>query len=126
MGDNLERDLPCGSCTHKTAACLYGSQFKIYTDHKPLKSLFLLEVKKAKILRWSVLITEYGAPIEHRKGAHNIRADMLSRIKTADAETSAMDTTEERVAANDIANDWQLQIPWEIDKSEWNALKEEM
>ena len=64
---------------------LYGSQFTIYTDHKPLKSLFLSEVKNTKIQRWSVLIAEYGAPIEYRKGAHNIRADMLSRIKTADA-----------------------------------------
>ena len=59
---------------------LYGARFVIYTDHKPLKSLFLGEVKNTKIQRWSSLIAEYGAPIEHRSGKNNIRADMLSRI----------------------------------------------
>ena len=55
---------------------LYGARFVIYTDHKPLKSLFLGEVKNRKIQRWSSLIAEYGAPIEHRSGKNNIRADM--------------------------------------------------
>ena len=59
---------------------LYGAKFVIYTDHKPLKSLFLSEVKNTKIQRWSSLIAEYAAPIEHYKGKLNIRADMLSRI----------------------------------------------
>ena len=45
---------------------VYGSEFIIYTDHKPLKALFLLAVKNTKIQRWAVLIAEYGAPIEYR------------------------------------------------------------
>ena len=61
---------------------LYASEFTIFTDHKPLKSLFLSEIKNTKIQRWAVLIAEYGAPIQYRKGKNNIRADMLSRIKT--------------------------------------------
>ena len=59
---------------------LYGAKFVIYTDHKPLKSLFLSEVKNTKIQGWSSLIAEYAAPIEHYKGKLNIRADMLPRI----------------------------------------------
>ena len=42
---------------------LYGAQFTIYTDHKPLKSLFLSEVKNTKIQRWAVLIAECGPPL---------------------------------------------------------------
>ena len=61
---------------------LWGAEFVIYTDHKPLKSLFLNEVKNTKIQRWAVLIAEFGAPIEYRQGKNNIRADMLSRIKS--------------------------------------------
>ena len=61
---------------------LWGAEFTIFTDHKPLKSLFLQEVKNTKIQRWAVLIAEYGAPIKYREGKNNIRADMLSRIKT--------------------------------------------
>ena len=59
---------------------LYGAKFVIYTDHKPLKSLFLSEVKNTKVQRWSSLIAEYAAPIEHYKGKLNVRADMLSQI----------------------------------------------
>ena len=61
---------------------LYGADFEIYTDHKPLKALFLGEVQNTKIQRWNSLIAEYGAPIHYTKGSSNIRADMLSRIKS--------------------------------------------
>ena len=63
---------------------LWGAEFTIYTDHKPLKSLFLQEVKNTRIQRWAVLIAEFGAPIKYREGRNNIRADMLSRIKVQD------------------------------------------
>ena len=70
---------------------LYGAQFTVYTDHKPLKSLFLGEVKNTKIQRWAVLIAEYGCNIEYIAGKKNIRADMLSRLRTP-SETATFDT----------------------------------
>ena len=60
---------------------LYGADFVILTDHKPLRSLFSARIENAKIQRWAVAIKEYAAPIEYRQGKHNVRADMLSRIK---------------------------------------------
>ena len=63
---------------------LYGAQFTILTDHKPLKSLFLNEIKNTKIQRWAMLIAEYGMPIEHHSGKNNVRADMLSRLSHDD------------------------------------------
>ena len=59
---------------------IHGAEFTVYTNHKPLKSLFLQEQKNTRIQRWAVLLAEYGAPIEYWKGANNIRADMLSRV----------------------------------------------
>ena len=59
---------------------LFGAQFVIYTDHKPLKALFVGEVRNTKTQRWASLISEYGAPIEYKSGRNNVRADMLSRI----------------------------------------------
>ena len=59
---------------------LYGAEFTVYTDHKPLTSLFTKEMQKTKIQRGAVLLSEYGAIIQYRKGKNNIRADMLSRI----------------------------------------------
>ena len=42
---------------------LWGAQFTVYTDHKPLKSLFFNEVKNTRVQRWAVLIAEYGCEI---------------------------------------------------------------
>ena len=61
---------------------LWGAKFEIHTDHKPLLALFKSEVKNSKIQRWAIQISEYGAPIRYHPGKLNIRADMLSRIKT--------------------------------------------
>ena len=95
---------------NKLRPYLYGAKFTIYTDHKPLKSLFLSEVKNTKIQRWAVLLAEYGAPIEYRQGPNNVRADMLSRIRpwmnvSRDSETICAVEEEE-------------EIPWEFDQLE--------
>ena len=42
---------------------------------------FQNEIAISKVQCWAIIIQEYGAPICHRKGKHNIRADMLSRMK---------------------------------------------
>ena len=104
---------------------LYCSEFTIYTDHKPLKALFLSEVKNTKIQRSAVLIAEYGAPIEYRKGAHNIRADMMSRILDPTPEISLVDTTKVWFAAEDLEGEHPINIPWEFDQLEKNSLREE-
>jgi len=64
----------------KLHAYLWGADFEIHTDHKPLKSLFFSEIKNSKLQRWAIQISEYGAPILYHPGRLNIRADMLSRI----------------------------------------------
>ena len=61
---------------------LYGAKFHVYTDHKPLTSLFTKQMVNTKIQRWAILLAEYGATISYRKGSNNIRADMLSQNKT--------------------------------------------
>jgi hypothetical protein len=66
---------------NKLRTYIYGAAFTVYTDHKPFKSLFTKDMNNTKIQRWGVLLAEYGAMIEYRKGANNIRGDMLSRIK---------------------------------------------
>ncbi len=60
---------------------LLAADFVVYTDHKPLLSLFTKEMNNTKIQRWSVLIAEFGAKIMYHPGKLNIHADMLSRIR---------------------------------------------
>lgn len=64
----------------KFHAYLWGAEFEIHTDHKPLRSLFRSEIKNTKLQRWAIQISEYGAPILYHPGRLNIRADTLSRI----------------------------------------------
>ena len=77
----------------KLRTYLYGAQFTVYTDHKPLKALFTRQMNSTKVQRWGVLLAEYGARIEYRRGRNNIRADMLSRIRPTH-EVAVFDTGE--------------------------------
>ena len=86
---------------------LYGANFVVYTDHKPLLCLFSKSLNNTKIQRWAILLAEYGATIKYRPGSNNIRADMLSRLPPAPV--SAMDSdceyTEPPGEPADIADD---------------------
>ena len=59
---------------------LLGSKFTVYTDHKPLRSLFTADMRNAKVQRWGILIDEYQCDIQYRPGK-SMKADFLSRLK---------------------------------------------
>ena len=61
---------------------LRGSQFTVFTDHKPLRSLFTSEMKNARIQRWAIMLQEYGCDIHYHAGKLNVPADFLARIPT--------------------------------------------
>ena len=79
------------ACVTKLRPYLLGAEFKVVTDHKPLRSIFTGMMRNTTIQRWAVLLAEYGAKIEYRKGANNIRADMLSRLRPPVDESEEMD-----------------------------------
>ena len=64
---------------------IYGKdRFTIYTDHKPLISLFGAHAKlptlvAARVQRWALTLSAYNYKIEYRTGASNRNADALSR-----------------------------------------------
>lgn len=98
---------------------LQGAEFVIITDHKPLKSLFLAEINNTRIQRWAVLLAEYAAPIEYRKGANNVRADFLSRLKPVTPHPPP-------VLEAGMAAFCELEgTPWEFDALEPDALAQE-
>jgi hypothetical protein len=62
---------------------LLGRPFVIYTDHKPLLSLFspdkrLPPVAAARILRWSLVLAGYQYVLKYRPGPENGNADAMS------------------------------------------------
>lgn len=59
---------------------LYGRQFKIQTDHRPLIYLFGMRDPSSRLLKFRLQLEEYNFTIEYLKGSKNAAADALSRI----------------------------------------------
>ena len=51
----------------------------VYSDHNPLVFLHKLKDKNQRLLRWSLILSEYNMTISHIKGRDNLIADCLSR-----------------------------------------------
>src|SRR5436190_9412409 len=71
---------------------VYGTKFKIVTDHKPLIWLFNVNDPGSRLIRWRLKLEEYDYEIIHKAGRANANADALSRNVTREAN----DTEEER------------------------------
>jgi len=58
---------------------LYGQNFVIETDHKPL--LFIRDNKSfnSRITRWSLILQSFSFTVKYIKGTENVLADSLSR-----------------------------------------------
>ncbi|GKD99842.1 reverse transcriptase domain-containing protein [Tanacetum coccineum] len=53
----------------------------VYTDHSALKYLLAKQDAKPRLLRWILLLQEFDVIIRDKKGAENLAADHLSRLK---------------------------------------------
>ena len=58
---------------------LQDSAFKVVTDHAALQWLPTKKFDNARLMRWSMLLSDYKYTVEHRKGKSNANADALSR-----------------------------------------------
>ena len=59
---------------------LYGRQFTVVTDHRPLEWLMSKTEPTGRLARWAIKIQEYDIKIGYRSGKTNQNADCLSRI----------------------------------------------
>ena len=75
---------------------VYGKEFKVITDHKPLVSLFNTPSSKpsARIERWLLELQQYRFTVEYRPGASN-PADYASRHPVGDPESHSYDVESE-------------------------------
>ncbi|KAJ8042549.1 hypothetical protein HOLleu_13634 [Holothuria leucospilota] len=71
---------------------LYGQQFTLVSDHKPLMSLFnekkgIPQMASGRIQRWALTLSAYDYKIKYREGKLNFGADALSRLPTPSPNT---------------------------------------
>lgn len=60
---------------------LYGREFTVKTDHKPLQWLANIKEPNSKLQRWKLRLEEYNFNVEYTKGKENYVADALSRVE---------------------------------------------
>ena len=59
---------------------LYGKEFVLHTDHRPLAYIQKCKVENSRLMRWSLFLQNYRFRIEAIKGSENVGADYLSRL----------------------------------------------
>ena len=62
---------------------LYGTRFYAVTDHAALQYLKTQKDHNAKLMRWSLQLSEYDFDIIHKPGRLHLDADALSRLPSA-------------------------------------------
>jgi len=75
---------------------LLGQQIEVFTDHK---NLVYKHFNTERVMRWRLLLEEFGPKLTYVKGVNNIVADALSRLEIAEEEFSA------EAFANELANE---------------------
>lgn len=65
---------------------LLGSTFKIFTDHKSLKSLMTQTIQTPEQQKWLTKLLGYTYEIHYKPGKENVVADALSRVQESPIE----------------------------------------
>ena len=82
-------DLEAGSIVwafKRLRGYLWGTKFRIISNHKALESISKEGNHDARVQRWLEFLTTFDYTLEHRKGSANGNADFLSRLPEAATE----------------------------------------
>ncbi|XP_064470040.1 uncharacterized protein K02A2.6-like [Ornithodoros turicata] len=92
---------------------LWGRQFILRTDHKPLVGLFkegkaISSTAASRIQRWALTLSAYNYQIEYKPGRQNGNADALSRLPIEGTATKEELANSEAVCSIQILEDGPL------------------
>ena len=73
---------------------LYGRNFQLMTDHKPLTMIFgsktgVPPIAAARLQRWALLLSAYSYNIIYKQGVNHSNVDGLSRLPLSEVKPSA-------------------------------------
>jgi len=71
--------------TKKFYRYLYGQQFYLETDHRPITYLDSAKTLNGRLMRWAIALQEFRMIFSYIKGSENVGADYLSRINAHDS-----------------------------------------
>lgn len=73
-------------CLKQFRGVLFGYEINVYSDHKNLIYATTMS-ESQRVMRWRLILEEFGPNIKHISGSDNIIADALSRLPTTSGET---------------------------------------
>ena len=76
-------DLEAGSIVwilKRLPGCLWGTKFRIISDHMALESIDKVGNHNARVQKWLEFLTTFDYTLEYHKGSANGNADFLSRL----------------------------------------------
>ena len=82
-------DLEAGSIVwsiKRLRGYLWGTTFRIFSDHKALESLAKVAENNSRVQRWLEFLTAYHYTLEYRKAGANGNADFLYRLSLSTSE----------------------------------------
>ena len=79
---------------------LWGTKFRIFSDHKALEGIGKVGDHNAPVQRWLEFLTAFECTLEYRKGSASGNADFLSRLpepakKHNDSESNSVTPVED-------------------------------
>ena len=96
----------------KFQSYLVGSKVVIFIDHAAIKYLITKADSKPRLIRWVLLIQEFGIVIKDKKGFKNVVANHLSQLVNEEV------THEEQEVRGEFLDESLLSVaerPWFID-----------
>ena len=66
-------------CLHQFRGIIFGYEIYVFSDHKNLVYAATLS-ESQRVMRWRLILEEFGTNIQHISGVDNMVADTLSRL----------------------------------------------
>ena len=66
-------------CLKEVRGIIFGYEINVFSDHKNLVYAATLS-ESQRVMRWLLIIEEFGSSIQHIAGVDNILFDTLSRL----------------------------------------------
>lgn len=74
----------------KFKSYLMGTQVIVCADHSALKYLLQKKEDKPRLIRWVLILQEFGREIRHKKGFENVVAKHLSKLPNEKNEANSL------------------------------------
>ncbi|GJZ66671.1 reverse transcriptase domain-containing protein [Tanacetum coccineum] len=100
----------------KFRSYLVLSKIVVFMDHAVIKYLFSKQDAKPRLICWILLLQEFDIEIKNKKGAENVAADHLSRLKKPDLK----ELNDEEIN-DEFPDEFLMSIKTDKEESPWFA-----